>query len=482
MTKQTSLTEIKAERCRKSFYYFFKEFWGEIEHATLVDNWHIKFVCDKLQEVTERMMRGEKVERDLIINIPPGTTKSTMCTVMLPAWCWTKMPEARVISGSYSGGLSTGHAGKSKDVIESDKYREWFPRVSIRQDYSGKGHYMNEHGGERYTTSTKGTVTGKHAHLIIVDDPMNPKIAASDKERFAANEFITQTLPSRKVDKEIVPTIIIMQRLHVDDPTGNLLDLEPEQWEHVCLPAELADNVKPESARENYIDGLLDPVRMDRDVLDKFLTRLGSYAYAGQFEQRPVPKEGGIWKENYFNIIKREDIPARMNRVATDWDLAYTSKEKNSASAFVTSGYFNNRMYIINCGAVWKEFPELISFMKTIGGTHYVEDKASGKSAVQTLRKQGVTASLVSVNGDKLARTRDVTPHAEAGRVYVVDDVFDYLFHDRRQGISNLTEENDDIDLNDALTQAMARLMGTGGTNWDMFEDDDDIVNPKSSI
>ena len=138
----------------------------------------------------------------------------------------------------------------------------------IRHDKSGKGSYENIKGGARYSTSTGGTITGKHAHVIINDDPVNPKQAESPAMRLQANDH-TKTLSSRKVDKKNTPMVTIMQRLHDDDVTGYLLKKKKDKIRHICLPAEVSERVNPPELKERYIDGLLDPVRIDREVIDE---------------------------------------------------------------------------------------------------------------------------------------------------------------------------------------------------------------------
>ena len=284
--------QIKAELCKRSFYYFFKEFWEVIIPEEAVYNWHIKYLCDELQKVVERVARREEKESDIIINIPPGTTKSTIATVMLPAWAWTIDPRIRALTASYSASLSTDHAVKSRDIIQSDKYKAYFPNLSIKKDQNNKTHYKNEQGGERYATSVTGTVTGFHAHLIIVDDPLNPKEASSEADRNTANSFMDVTLSTRKVNKSVTPTILVMQRLHELDCTGNWLEKKGKKIKHICLPGEESVSIKPKELKQNYVNGLLDPVRLKTTDLEELKLNLGSYGYAGQIMQVPTPLDG----------------------------------------------------------------------------------------------------------------------------------------------------------------------------------------------
>ena len=189
-----NIDKVKAELCKRDFFYFVQEFWSEIIPDEPVYNWHIQYLCDELQKVVEKVANREAKEYDLVINIPPGTSKSTICTVMLPAWAWLIDPSIRNLTGSYSASLSTDHALKSRDIIKSDKFKKYFPSIEIKHDQDNKTHYKNTKGGERYATSVTGTVTGFHAHLIIIDDPLNPKGASSEADRTTANNFMDTTL------------------------------------------------------------------------------------------------------------------------------------------------------------------------------------------------------------------------------------------------------------------------------------------------
>lgn len=451
---------IDAELSRRSFFYFLTLFWDEVITEKPIYNWHIEYLCNELQQAVERVFRREESLGDLLINIPPGTTKSTIVTVMLPAWCWIKDPSMRTLSASYAATLSTDHAVKSRDIIKSDKFKKLFPDVEIKSDQDNKTHYKNTNGGERYATSVGGAITGFHAHIIVVDDPLNPKKASSEVERKTANEFMDTTLSTRKVDKAVTLTILVMQRLHEDDCTGNWLKKKDKKLKHICLPAELSDRVKPLELRDYYHDGLLDPVRLSRSVLDKIRTDLGSYGYAGQMAQTPTPEGGGLWQKWLIPISRVELRKLKLREVGTDWDLAYTKKEQNSASAYVTSGRHGKAMYVTDIGYDYLEFPELIKLMREKEAPHYIEGKASGKSAKQTLSAQGIPAIEVKVlDGDKIARTTMTTPYAESGMIYVAEDILEKLYNDPKQGI--LLFPNTGTDLNDAFTQAITRLLKT---------------------
>ena len=271
-----NIDEVKAELCRRDFFYFVQEFWSEVIPEEPIYNWHISYLCSELQKVIEKVVNREAKDYDLIINVSPGATKSTICTVMLPAWAWTVDYTLRGLTASYSASLSTDHALKSRDIIRSEKYKRYFGDVEIKRDQDNKTHYKNTKGGERYATSVTGTVTGFHAHFIIVDDPLNPKEASSEANRTTANNFMDTTLSTRKVNKSVTPTILVMQRLHELDCTGNWLKKKGKKLKHICLPAELSKDVKPAELREKYIDGLFDVNRLTKEDLKGLKIDLGS--------------------------------------------------------------------------------------------------------------------------------------------------------------------------------------------------------------
>jgi predicted phage terminase large subunit-like protein len=455
-------TKVKAELCKRDFFFFVQEFWSVIIPEEPMYNWHIEYLCKELQQIVERVANREDKLYDLVINIPPGTSKSTIVTVMLPAWSWTIDPRIRNLTASYSASLSTDHAIKSRDIIKSDKYISYFPNLTIKRDQDNKTHYKNDFGGERYATSVTGTVTGFHAHLIIVDDPLNPKGASSEADRTTANNFMDVTLSTRKVSKSVTPTILVMQRLHQKDCTGNWLEKEGKILKHICLPGEISKDVKPIELRDKYVNGLLDIQRLKRNDLKELRVNLGSYGYAGQIMQIPSPLDGGIWQKWIKPIQDSElnKIVPNLQSFGSDWDLAYTEKQTNSASAFVSAGKYDNNMYITDLGFEWLEFPKLMSYMKSKSSPHYIEAKASGKSAKQTLTNQGIPAIEVNVTGgDKEARANMVTPYAESGVIYCRASLLDKLYYDSKQGIL-VFPNGDGDDLQDALVQSIGRLLG----------------------
>ena len=314
--------QIERTLCQRSFFYFFKSFWSVINTEPLVANWHIEECCNQAQELLARVMRREKKEYDLIINIPPGTTKSTIFSQMLNAWAWTIDPSLRFLTGSHTSSLALSMSVKTRDILKSKKYQKLFPEVNLRKDLDAKSWYENTQGGARYTCSVDSSPVGKHAHVIVIDDPIDPQRAIAGIELDSVNEWFDGTLQTRKVDKAISAMILVMQRLNENDPSGYLLKKNPSNFRHICLPAELSNEVKPEELKKKYVNGLLDPIRLNQDILEDQKNALGLYNYAGQFSQIPTPKEGGMFVTSEFRIVK--ELPAEIMTVVRSWDKAGT--------------------------------------------------------------------------------------------------------------------------------------------------------------
>lgn len=452
--------DVRAEQCKRRFFTFFCEFWETVEAVELIPNWHIEAICDELQDVYEIWARGESQD-DVLINIPPGMSKSTIVTQIFPAWLWVRNASIRIISSSYAADLATAHAVKTRDILKSDKFNLFYPGlITFKTDSNGKTNYKNTKMGERFVTSTGSNVTGMHGDFIFNDDPINPEQATAEVELKKAVRFSGRTLSTRKTNKKRSVTIMIMQRLHDADPSGDWLKRK-KSLRHICLPGRLSDNISPPEWADKYVNGLLDPVRLDEEALAIMAVDLGSYSFAGQVQQKTTPEAGGIWQRSYIIPIADDKLPdiKTLIKFGTDWDTAYTSEEENAASAWVTSGKTTeNRMYIYDLGFAYLEFPELIKLMLTKPGPHYIEAKASGKSAKQTLSRKGIAAIEIKVDGgaDKVARARSATPYAEAGNVYIKQSLYDLLFDDAEQGILNFPR-NRKKDVADTLAQAIQR-------------------------
>jgi len=124
-----------------TLYEFIEVFWDIVSEDKFKTNWHIKLLCEELETIAYRVAENKPKLYDLIVNIPPGTTKTTICSVMFPVWCWTKWYWMKFITASYSATLSLESAEKSRDIIRSEKFKYIYPYLEIKQDKDTKSNF-----------------------------------------------------------------------------------------------------------------------------------------------------------------------------------------------------------------------------------------------------------------------------------------------------------------------------------------------------
>ncbi len=353
----------------RSLHHFLTYFWKIVSAHTFLDNWHLQYLSRELEEIAERVAKRQPRKHDLIINIPPGSTKTLLVSILFPVWCWTKWPWMRFITASYSGALSLESAETSRELIRSPEFQLIYPDIDIKPDKDTKSNYKVVRkvfdsrpgyaprmvsGGYRFSTSVGGTLMGFHADMLIVDDPLNPQQAASETELMIANRWMEQTLPTRKTDKDITPTILIMQRLNQDDPTGHLLAKEKENIRHICIPGEIRNYREqlnpPELSKYYDRTGLFDPIRLPWKVLRDLEADLGQYGYAGQIGQNPTPPGGGLFKVDHFQMMSPAEMPTPSHFVSTVryWDKAGTADAGAYTAGVKIARLDNNRWVILD--------------------------------------------------------------------------------------------------------------------------------------
>lgn len=373
--------QIKAEKCRRSFYYFVQQFIGELIPGDVILNWHIKFLCDILERYAFRIIARLPAESDLIINIPPGTTKSTIISQMFPAWCWIAVlpdedeyseaydkkrkkqelkpdkegdPEKRIY-GAFMRFAGISHAergahenaNKHKDVVRCDKYSKYFPEVTIRRDASGVGNFKNHQRGQRWSVGIDGDIIGQHFDCKIIDDGMNPKASSSELKSSNANTYIDESLASRNTDAKVTVLMVVMQRLAAMDITGYLLakakknpNIRPIQ--HICLPISYQDYIKPEICKDFYRanGGLLDPIRRDAQTIENERASFGPYAASGQLDQVPIQRGQGLF--NADNVV--EDVPIPPLYLIDESSIRYWDKAATQGGGDYSAGVLMHRM------------------------------------------------------------------------------------------------------------------------------------------
>lgn len=435
--------ELVTERLlyKRSFYEFFKVAFCQLHPGKeLDDNWHIKYLCDILQAETERIVRREKKVRDIIINIPPRSLKSYITSVIWPVWSWTINASLKFATISYSESIALHLSRQSKNLIQTTWFQRLYgKKVILRSDVSGAGHYETTETGVRKAVGMTGSITGLGFDVLLFDDPLSPKQAFSEAERDTAWFQFNETFFNRLNEAVVGLRVTIMQRLSELDQTGRLMDPKtgnPNDHLYICIPAEYDEQtVHPPELKAFYKDGLFSVNTFPQSLLETYKKR-GELYYAGQYQQRPVPPEGNLFKRAWFDIIEPELIQRDEHKSPIHFfiDTAYTADatERNDPSGILAVFRIDDIVYILNFVEVWLEFPDLIEFIKQyviLNGysNHsaiYIEPKASGKSVVQQLKGTGLNVIEIGgewIRDDKVTRASGVSPIVQSGRVRIVN-------------------------------------------------------------
>lgn len=423
----------------KSYYEFFKAAWHIVEpKQQLVDNWHIRFICWRLQQEVEAIERGELRKKHLIINIPPRSGKSYLVAVMLNAWVWTRSPHMKFMTSSFSGTLSSDHAVATKKITSSAWYQQrWGHEFRMSKHVNRNNHFVNDKGGHRIATSVNGGSTGMGCNIVIADDLIDPRRSVSKAEREKANDHATKTLFQRLNNPDVDLMIVVQQRLHEKDPAGALMEENPDMWDMIVIPAEDRFPVKPVGLKRYYTDGLFDPLRFPLRVLVSKQKVLGSRGYAEQFGQQPSDPSGNTFKRDWFRFINMDEFQREVMTkgavIRFCADTAYDDEDKirnNDPSGIMAYVHFNNLLYIIAYEQIYaditKLYPLFESFCRANGYTSRsllkIEPAASGKDVENTIRaytKINVTASKPPA-GAKEVRAENKAPFVESKRVVLV--------------------------------------------------------------
>ena len=432
----------------RSLYHFLQYFWSVVSAHNFQPNWHIDYLSKELEDIGYNVGEKRPKKNDVIINISPGSTKTILTSIMFPVWCWTKWPWMRFICSSYSGALSLESADYCRELLRSQEFKTIYPDISIREDKDTKslfkvvqrldlgkiaGRPKEIGGGYRFSTSVGGTLTGFHGDILIVDDPLNPTQAASEVELGIANRWIEQTLSTRKTDKAITTTILIMQRLNQQDPTGYMLSKDKENIKHICIPGEIRnykEYLKPSELEQFYVDDLMDVNRMPWHVLKDLEADLGQYGYAGQIGQNPVPPGGGMFKVERFNNVT--DKPSRANIVKTVryWDKAGT-QDGGAFTAGVKMSLLSSGKWLVEDvkRGRWgtDERERIIRNVAEADGKEVIiwieqEPGSSGKEAAEsTIRNLGgFIAFAERPTGDKAARADPASVQVNNGNILLL--------------------------------------------------------------
>ncbi len=410
---------------RNDFISFATAAFQQVVPSVYQHNWHHELIASYLIE----MLNGNK--KRLIINLPPRSLKSFLISVALPAWILGRNPEAQIICVSYSNELAEKHARDCKALMGTGFYKRLFPNTYLSKDKNSANEFATTKGGFRLCTSPSGTLTGRGADFIIIDDPIKSEDAYSETTRNSVNGWFDNTLFSRLNSKENGKIIVVMQRLHEDDLTGYLT--EKGGWEVLSLPAEFEEDAEFEikdifgsrkvSIKAGYI---LHSQRESKETLAEIRKTMGSYSYSSQYQQKPMPAGGGMIKREWFKTYGK--LPMGNPEIVLSLDTACKTGELNDYSVCMVFHKYKEEYYLVY---VWRkkvDYPDLKKNLKSLVNTYnpsaiLVEDRASGTQLIQDIRKE-IKQSVIAINpeSDKISRMSIQSAKIEAGKVYIPED------------------------------------------------------------
>ena len=368
---QLQLAEER-EQCEESLLTFLEHAWPYVDNSEFQSCWAFEAMCDHLEAVTLGHIKR------LLINVPPRCGKTTLCSIIHPAWTWARRhktylsgPQVKFLCASYSHALSLDSSNKSRRLIASPWFeRLWPGQIVFQQDQNAKHNYENTKGGARIATSVGGQLLGLGGDVLIGDDLNNTEEVESEAERETVSTFWQEFHSTRLNNPNESAIIAIQQRLHHQDVSGLILESN-EDWTHLCIP------MRYDSSRSyvtvvlpQYEDGLpyddprdeegelMWPERFDEAAVDRLEIQLGPYMAAGRLQQLPVPKGGGIIQDTWWQNWTLEaptyglewstkpagikDFP-QMELVVGSVDTAYGEKEENDYSAMTVWGIWLDR-------------------------------------------------------------------------------------------------------------------------------------------
>lgn len=423
------LQAVERELCRRSLAHFAQRAWHVLEPAAeLKWGWALDAICQHLEAVTN----GEITR--LLMNVPPGSMKSLLTGVIWPAWEWGPrgMPEMRFVGTAHEETLAIRDNRKCRDLITSDWYQRLWP-IEMAADLNGKREFGNTKKGFRQARAFT-SMTGVRGDRVILDDPISADNANSPAALEEARLAFTETLPTR-VNNDKSAIVVVMQRLNEKDVSGVILDMGLP-YVHLRIPMRFEPGHRCTTSigwtdPRTKEGELMFPERFGEQQVQELEKTLGSYGTAGQLQQRPAPRGGGILKEAWFRYYTA--LPALEFRTIHA-DTAQKTGEENDYSVFQCWGRSTagQAVLIDQVRGKW-EAPELVVQARAFWHKHKavagaplrsmnVEDKVSGTGLIQTLRRESIPIIPVQRNKDKLSRGYDAAPFIESGNVLLPMD------------------------------------------------------------
>jgi predicted phage terminase large subunit-like protein len=408
---------------RTELRYFIRKVFATVSPGeTYLHNWHVDAIAHQLI----RIRSGES--RRLLINQPPRSLKSICVSVAYVAWLLGHDPTRHVIVASYSGDFAAELHRQFRMVIASEWYAAVFPDLYLAKETGLE--IVTSQGGSRYATSVGGTLTGRGADLIIVDDPLNANEVQSETARKRVIDWYGGALVSRLNNKQTGAIIAVMQRLHEDDLAGHLM--RQGGWTHLNMPAIALEEETIELGRGGthvrWTGDILHPERESREALEAIKAEVGSLLFSAQYQQQPVPAEGNLIKRSWFPAYDALPAGPSATRIVQSWDVAMMTSGHNDYSACSTWLLHKNDAHLVHVYRGRLEYPDLRRKVIGLAAEHrattvLIEDAGPGMNLLQDFRAtmpSGMTRPIgVKPEGSKVDRMAAQSAKIEAGHVYL---------------------------------------------------------------
>jgi predicted phage terminase large subunit-like protein len=423
---QSDISQVERELCKRSLAHFARRSWHVLEPATpLKWGWALDAICQHLEAVTSGEIRR------LLMNVPPGSMKSLLTGVIWPAWEWgpRNTPELRYLGTAHKQELAIRDNLKCRRLIQSEWYQKLW-RVELTGDQNAKTKFENTSTGFREAMAFE-SMTGSRGDRVLIDDPHSVDDANSPAKLKGGITTFREALPSR-VNNDESAIVIIMQRLNEGDVSAIALDLG---YDHLCIPmryeSQFAKATRMGWKDPRTTDGeLMFPERFPQEQVQELEHSLGTYAVAGQLQQRPAPLGGGIFKDEWWRFF--DAMPPLKHR-SIYADTAQKTKEQNDYSVLQCWGVTqDNQMVMLDMARGKWEAPELETMARAFWQKHNsqpyhgplrafkVEDKVSGTGLIQKLKREGIPIVPIQRNVDKVTRAFDAAPYIQSGNVYLM--------------------------------------------------------------
>jgi predicted phage terminase large subunit-like protein len=454
------LLRARDQATRAHLPSFIEGCFGVVNPGTrFLHNWHIELIAEYLEAVRE----GEITR--LIINMPPRALKSVCVSVAWPAWLLGHDPACRILCASYASGLALRHSLDTRLILQHPWYGRVFPDTRLVTGENQKHRLVTTRRGFRFATSVGGTATGEGGDVLIVDDPLHPLQAYSAAGRERTNRWFDQTFSTRLNDKTRGRIVLVMQRLHADDLSGHLL--ASGGWERLILPALAEERTVLRLHQFRHVreaGEALHPAREPLALIEKARAQLGGQAFSAQYQQRPLAHGGGVFHAAWLHAYDR--APELFRRVTQSWDTAIKAGAEHDASACITVGEGEDgRHYVLDTLTLRAEYPALRRAVlaqaeRFAPQAILIEDKASGQSLLQDLRRESALPLIGRMpRQDKLTRAAAVSALVEAGKLVLPRHApWKAAFEEELLGFPDLAHD----DQVDALTQYLAWVREAG--------------------